>query len=269
MKRIFFVLAMVLLFVNVDAQELTPGGQAKNDGNDAFRNKDYVTAIQKWEQYMNSGEEGVAEDANTQTLYKKSFYYAARDFLQKKNYQSALDYFNKFLEKDKEAANDGEVAYTMAYCASKLNKNDEAISNFRKAISLGYKEDYCMFYIASIYKDMNDEAKMKEVLIDALEKYPTSKVKSKLIALLTIPMLKDASEPFNDANELAKVASSSDPNAYLVNMAKAVKKFEEAIPLFKDVLKYDPNNDQAKTYLKNCEDNISAFNTYKANLEKK
>lgn len=268
MKRIFFVLAMILFFANVNAQELSPGMQAKNDGNDAFRNKDYVSAIQNWEKYLNSGEEGVAEDENTPKLYVKSFLYAANGFLQKRNYQSALDYFNKYLEKDKEAEKDGKIAYTMGYCAMKLNSNDKALTYFQKAIDLGYKEDYSMFYIASIYKD-TDEAKMKEVLIDALEKYPTSKVKSKLVALLTIPMLKEAAEPFNEANELAKVASSSDPNEYLTNMAKAVTKFEEAMPLFKNVLKYDPNNDQAKEYLKNCQDNVSAFETYKANLEKK
>lgn len=268
MKRIFFVLAIILFFVNTNAQDLSPALQAKNDGNNAFRNKDYVSAIKNWEKYLNSGEEGVAKDENTPKLYVKSFLYAANGFLQKRNYQSALDYFNLYLEKDKAAAKDGKIAYTMGYCAMKLAAKDKALSYFQKAIELGYKEDYSMFYIANIYKD-TDEAKMKEVLMDALEKYPNSKVKSKLVALLTIPMLKEAAEPFNEGNNLAKVASSSDPNEYLTNMAKAVTKFEEAMPLFKKVLEYDANNDQAKEYLKNCEDNISAFETYKANLEKK
>lgn len=268
MKRIFFVLIMFILFVNAHAQELSPGLQAKNDGNDAFRNKDYVSAIKNWEKYLNSGEEGVADDVNTQSMYVKSFSYAAKAFRTNKEYQQALDYFQKYLEKDKEeAAKDGSIPYEMGYCAQKLEKNDLAVSYFQKAIELSYKEDYCMFYIASIYKDV-DEAKMKAVLIDALDKYPDSKIRDKFVALLTIPILKDAAEPFNQANELAKVAASEDPNAYVDNMAKAVAKFEEAIPLFNKVLKYDPENEQAKSYLKNCQDNIDAYNTYKENLKK-
>ncbi|MFA9390641.1 MAG: tetratricopeptide repeat protein [Prolixibacteraceae bacterium] len=270
MKRIFFILIMFLFFVNANAQDLSIGLQAKNDGNDAFRNKDYVSAITNWEKYLNSGEEGVEDDVNTQSMYVKSFSYAAKDFLSDKKYKQAFDYFQKYLEKDKvEAEKDPGFAYSMAYCAMKLDKNDLAISYFQKAIDFKYRADYCTFYVASIYKDINDEAKMKEVLINGLEKYPNSKVKPKLVALLTIPMLQEAAIPFNEANELAKVASSSDPNEYLTNMANAVVKFEEAIPLFNKVLEYDPSNDQAKAYLKNSVDNIDAFNTYRSNLEKK
>jgi len=52
-------------------------------------------------------------------------------------------------------------------------------------------------------------------------------------------------------------------------MRKAVEKFKESIPLLKNVLEVDPNNEQAINYIKNCEDNIKSFNDYKASLEKK
>lgn len=269
MKKIFLVLAMFLILFNINAQELSPGLQAKNDGNDAYINKDYVTAIKHWETYLNSGEEEVASDANTPTLYTKSFLYAANGFLQDKDYSKALEYFTKYLEKDEEAKSDGKIAYTIAYCNYELDKNAEAIGLFEKAIKLEYKEDYSMFYLASIYKKLEDEEKMKAILIEALDKYPTSKIKQKLVALLVFPLLREAAEPFNEANELAKVATSSDPSEYLANMGKAVTKFEVAKPLFEVVLKYDPNNDQASTYLKNCVDNISQYEEYKKSLEKK
>lgn len=271
MKRVLLVFTLFLFFVSaLSAQELSPGLQAKNDGNDAFRNKDYVTAIAQWEKYLSSGEEGVADDVNTQSLLVSSFKYAADNFLRTKDYQSALSYYEKYIQKGgEEAAKDGEIAYKMAFCANKLDKNDVALSEYQRSIDLAYREDMSMLYIASIYKDAGREDKMIETLKLAMEKYPNSKNRSKMAEMLTIPMLKEAAVPFNEANELAKSAATGDPTQYLENMGKAVEKFNEAIPLFKNVLEVDPSNEQASAYLKNCEDNISAFNTYKENLQKK
>lgn len=271
MKKVLFVFTLILFFVSaVNAQELSPGLQAKNDGNDAFREKDYVTAINNWEKYLNSGEEGVADDVNTESLYVSSFKYAADNFLRAKDYQSALRYYQQFVEKGgDEAKKEGEIAYKMAFCANKLDKNDLALSEYQRSIDLGYNEDMSMLYIASIYKDADREDKMIETLKLAMEKYPNSKNRSKMASMLSVPLLKEAAVPFNEANELAKSAATGDPTQYLVNMGKAVDKFNEAIPLFKSVLEVDPNNEQASTYMKNCEDNINAFNTYKDNLEKK
>ncbi|MDA3927923.1 MAG: tetratricopeptide repeat protein [Prolixibacteraceae bacterium] len=269
MKRILSVLVMFLFFVSAFAQDLSDGLVAKNAGNDAYRSKDYVSAIKNWEKYLASDEEGAEVDENTKSLYNKSFKYAANAFMKKKNYQNAYDYFQLFIDKNAEAAKDGKVAYTLSYCATKLKNYDDALSLYQKAIVNGYKEDVSMLYVANIYKKAGDEDKMKATLIDALAKYPTSKSKGKMAAMLTIPMLQEAAIPFNEANELAKAASSNEPTAYLTNMAKAVAKFETAIPLFQEVLKYDTTNDQAKNYIKNCEDNIKSYNDYKASLEKK
>ena len=79
-------------------------------------------------------------------------------------------------------------------------------------------------------------------------------------------MLKEAAVPFNEANELAKAASTSAPTEYVSNMEKAVSKFNTAIPLFDEVLKLDPTNDQANTYVNACKDNINSFKNYKASL---
>ena len=271
MKKILFFLAIISVFsVAAYAQELSKGLQAKNDGNAAYKNKDYVGAITHWEKYLNSGEEGVATDENTKSLYVKTFKYAADDYMiNKKNYASGLSYYEKYIEKaGAEAKNDGEVVFKMAFCADKLNKNDIALSLYQKSIDLKYRPDRCVFYIANIYKDAGDETKMMAILKDGMKKYPNSKIKPKMAEMLTIPMLKDAAVPFNEANELAKAASTGDPGEYLNNMAKAVAKFKAAIPLFEEVLQYDPNNDQAPTYINACKDNIKAFNEYQASLNK-
>ena len=270
MKKILLVFVVFSFIVNANAQDLSPALQAKNDGNDAFRNKDYIAAITSWEKYLNSGEEGVADDENTRGLYVNSFKYAADNYLRLKDYKSAYTYFENYIDKEGAAAQkDGEIAYKMAFCANKLDQKDLALSQYQRSIELGYKEDMCMLYMASIYKDANKEDKMIETLKTAMEKYPNSKNRSKMTDMLTIPMLKEAAVPFNEANELAKTAASDDPTQYIDNMGKAVEKFNASIPLFKNVLEVDPNNEQAINYIKNCEDNIKSFNDYKASLEKK
>ena len=273
MKRILFFLIVVSVFsaAAYAQQGLSEGLQAKNDGNASYKSKDFVGAIKHWEKYLNSGEESVATDENTKSLYVKTFKYAADDYMiNKKDYSSAFTYYQKYTEKaGDEAKNDGEIVYKMAYCANKLNKNDIALSFYQKCIDLKYRPDKCVLYIADIYKEANDEAKMMAILKDGMKKYPNSKIKSKMAQKLTTPMLKDAAIPFNEANELAKAAAGGDPTEYLNNMAKAVTKFKEAIPLFEEVLQYDPANDQAPTYINACKDNIKAFNDYKTNLNNK
>lgn len=269
MKRIFLAVVMLSFFATSFAQDLSDGLKAKNAGNEAYRNKNYVEAIENWESYFNSGEEGADTDANTKKLYRKSFKYAATDFMKSKNYSKAYDYFKQYREKaGEEAKADGKTAYYMAYCSNKMDNDDSALSHYQEAVELGYREDVSMLYMANIYKKNDNEEKMISILKKALEEHPNSKYRSKMLDMLTIPMLKVAAVPFNKANELAKAASTGDPNNYIANMAKAVDKFKEARPLFNEVLKIDPKNEQAKTYIDACNDNIKSFNDYKASLDK-
>ncbi|MDA3816378.1 MAG: tetratricopeptide repeat protein [Prolixibacteraceae bacterium] len=268
MKRIILAVVMITFFATSFAQDLSEGLKAKNAGNEAYRNKNYVEAIGSWEAYFNSGEEGAAEDANTQKLYKRSFKYAASNLMKAKNYSKAYDYFKQYREKgDEEAKTDGKTAYYMAYCANKMDKEDVALSHYQEAVELGYREDVSMLYMANIYKKNDDEQKMISTLKKALAEYPKSKYRSKMLDMLTIPMLKEAAKPFNAANELAKAASTGDPNSYIANMSKAVAQFKEAKPKFEEVLKVDPKNEQAKTYIDACNDNINSFNQYKDSLD--
>ncbi len=265
----FLVVVLFLFSLSTFGQDLSEGLQAKNNGNEAFRNKNYVEAISQWEKYFNSNEEGVASDENTKNLYNSSFKYAASDFLKNKDYESAFSYLQKYLEKGgEEAANDGSTAFNMALAANKMDKDDVALSFFQKSIDLKYKEDICAIYIANIYKGAGKDVKMEEVLKAAIEKYPDSNNLPKMKKMLVTPMLNEASVPFNQANELAKTASTSSPDDYLKNMELAVLKFTESIPLFESVLKYDETNEIANSYLKVCRDNIQSFYEYKSSIKK-
>lgn len=269
MKKFLFIFLMISFSIASFGQDLSAGLQAKNAGNEAYRNLDYIGAIKSWETYLNSGEEGVAEDTNTKELYNNSFKYAANEFMKNKDYQNAFDYFKKYVELGgDEAKKDGKTAHMMGFCANKTKANDLALSYFQKSIELGYKEDANLLYMADIYSDAGDVEKMKTTLFDAWEKYPESKLKPKMAAMLVVPLTAEASIPFNAGNELAKKASAS-PTEYLATMGLAVEKFNEAIPLFERVLKYDAKNVNAPTYINACKTNIAAYNEYKASLEKK
>jgi tetratricopeptide (TPR) repeat protein len=269
MKIVFF-LSTIIFSVSVFGQGLSKGNKAKNAGNEAFKKKDYVSAIKNWEKYFSSGEEGVATDLNTQNLYISGFKYAASGFLKNKNYQSAFSYYEKYFEKSgQKAERDSISIFNMAFSAKKISKNDVAFNMFQKSIGFNYKPDVCKLYLADIYRNMGDEAKMKEVLSDAMKQYPDSKYFGQMAAMLIKPFLREAAIPFNRANELAKEASTKKNADYISVMEQSCKKFQEAIPLFEKVLKYDPKNELARTYLKFSQDNIKSFNDYKAGLIKK
>jgi tetratricopeptide (TPR) repeat protein len=268
MKKLLFII--LVFFVTTVSGQLSEGLQAKNDGNDAYKANNYVLAIKHYEKYLSSGEEEVEDDLNTLTLLINSYKFAGNEFLKNQDYKSALSYFEKYMEKGgADASQDSRTVYSMAFASNKLNNNVLAVKYFQKSIELNYRPDMCKLYIADIYKGEGKDEQMKEVLVEAMEKHPDSKVFDKMASMLTTPLLRDAAVPFNRGNELAKEASSGSPNEYLVKMALAVEKFEEAIPLFQEALKFDAKNEMATTYLKVSQDNIKAFNDYKASLEKK
>jgi len=256
MRNVLFVMA---LFVSVLAysQGLSEGLKAKNDGNKAYRLKDYVLAIEKWENYFSSGEVGIAADTNTLNLYVRSLLYSAEGYVKKQDFNSAFIYYEKyFLKAGKKADNDGRTAFNMAFSAFKLKKYDVAKSYFQKSVDLGYKSDLCKLYLANIYRIWGNEGMLKEVLISAIEQHPGSKYIDKMALLLQAPLLREASIPFNQANELAKAASISTPADYETNTNLAREKFQESIPLFEKVLKYNPRNKQAIDCIIICKDNL-------------
>ena len=46
MKRLFIAVATLMFSFSAFAQDLTEGAQAKNAGNEAYRNKEFVKAIE-------------------------------------------------------------------------------------------------------------------------------------------------------------------------------------------------------------------------------
>lgn len=270
MKRLFIAVATLMFSFSAFAQDLTEGAQAKNAGNEAYRNKEFVKAIESWDKYLKSGEEGVEDDLNTKELFVSSHKFAADDFLSKDDNTNAVKYYKMYFEKGgDDAKKDEKSIFNTAMAARKLKDYPTAMEYFQKSDELNYRGDVSLYYVAVIHKELNNEDRMREVLEKALVKYPDSRFRQNMVNLITIPLLKEAAVPFNEANNLARAAGSGDPTAYVDNMSKAVSKFEETIPLLNKILEIDPNNDNAHKYLDACNQNIKDFNDYKASLEKK
>jgi hypothetical protein len=76
-------------------------------------------------------------------------------------------------------------------------------------------------------------------LVQGLENYPESRYFKNMSAMLSTQLMREASKPFNEANSLAGTASSTNIDAYISTMSKASQKYNEAVALFEEVLKYD------------------------------
>lgn len=281
MKKLGLFLGMALLVSAVcaqDAPEMTEGTKEKNAGNEAYNNKDYPTAIAHYEKYLNSGEEGIADDIYTANLYEMSYYYGANAFVKDKNFDKAYDYYKKFNNFGRsDTPNDGRFWFSFANTANKVNKDDEAMDYYKKCISLKYNEDACYFAVAQIFRSAEAIDSMKQYLVYGIENFPQSRYYGKMLLLFSTQELKEAVAPFNEASTWSKKAAEAgtDINVYLTNMEKAVAKYKEAIPMFEDVLKYPGVDDKTKANeakaqgnITVCKESIKRYEDYRKTIKK-
>lgn len=88
MKKVLFTLTMIAIGFAGYAEE---AAVLKNAGNDAFKSKDYKTALAKYSAYLTSGEEGTAND-------KATVYNAAVCARKLDNYDTAIKYYNQCID---------------------------------------------------------------------------------------------------------------------------------------------------------------------------
>ncbi len=281
MKKIALFFAAALMTGAVAAQDapvLTDALKAKNAGNEAYNNKDYVTAIAEYEKYIKSGEEGVADDIYTQNLYEMSFYYAGNLFLQEKNYEKAYEYFEKFQNLGRsDTPTDGRFLYNFANTARQLKKNDVAKDLYSKCLAIDYNQDACNYAIAMMSRTDKQVDTMLVYVNRLIEAGPEGKYYPTALLLLQTEQLKDAVEPFNQASTWSQKAGAagSDVNAYVANMSKAVDLYKQAIPLFEKVLaipgvddKTKANLDKATANIKVCKESIDRFESYRKTIKR-
>ncbi len=282
MKKFFAILMLAAMstaaFAQDEAPVLTEGQKAKNAGNEAYNQKDYVTAIANYEKYLSSGEEGVADDLYTLNLYEMSFYYAGNTFLRAKDYNRAYEYFTKFQNLGRsDTPTDCRFMYNYANTANKLDKDAEALALYQKCIDIDCNKDACYFAIAQIHRAAGREDEMMKVVSYGLDSLGQvgNRYYSKMLLLYQTNELKDATEVLKKAQGYAQKASGADIATYLTNMTQACKLYEEVIPMYEDVLKYpgvddktNANVSKAKSSIEVCKSSIEAFESYRKTIKK-
>jgi tetratricopeptide (TPR) repeat protein len=178
--------------------------------------------------------------------------------LRTKNYKGALELFEKSIAIWEEGVEmDTKMVYNTATSARKIKDHEKALKYYTMAKELGYKPDYCTYYIAKSLNSLNKEAEMEKVLVAGLKEYKTSKAAGPMKKMLVTYYLKEGATPYNEAGGILATAAKAEPKQYDGIIAKANAKFEEAKPFFEKVLEVDPNNASAKATLAEINDRLS------------
>jgi tetratricopeptide (TPR) repeat protein len=178
--------------------------------------------------------------------------------LRTKNYKSALELFEKSIAIWEEGVDmDTKMVYNTATSARKIKNYEKALKYYTMAKELGYKPDYCTYYIAKSLNSLNKEDEMEKVLVAGLKEYKTSKAAGPMKKMLVTYYLKEGAIPYNEAGGILATAAKADPKQYDGIIAKANSKFEEAKPYFEKVIEVDPNNASAKATLAEINDRLS------------
>ncbi|HPL06549.1 MAG TPA: hypothetical protein PLW96_04795, partial [Bacteroidales bacterium] len=200
-KTALFFLALLPIITVLAQEEPSETDKIKNEGNIAYNQKDYITAIGHWEKYLNSGAEGVADDIYTLSLYESAHKYAGFTMIQAKEYEAAFDYFTKYASFGRsDTPTDGNFLFNYANLSRQCGKDSLALDLYDQCIELKYRDDASVYSKALILKDKEDIEQMKEVLLKGLENYPESRYAQNMSSMLSTQLMREASKPFNEAN---------------------------------------------------------------------
>ena len=167
-------------------------------------------------------------------------------------YDKAEIYYLKTLELGPKYA---RVNLNLASIYEKTNRTDEAVEQYLKAISLFFEHDFyqevldyseavlkldpknylALFYLASYYYEKKSSDKVEEYLFASLKSNPRFPLTNQFLGFINEDKgnIDIAIEYFLTAAE------------YLFNDGY----YEAAIPILKDIIELDPNNEIAKQYL--------------------
>ncbi len=217
MKRLFFILAIFLSPVLSFAQDSKSAAEVKNAGNEALRAKNYKGALEMYEKYLGSGEEGVATDS-------KTIYNMATCARKLKIYDKAL----KFLNKTKDLGYKADAA-TFYIGSVYKSKGDDAKAKevFEKALvdypSSRYLPNFKKQVTTYMNKDAADIFNEANTIAGKASGKPAAEY---------LEIMKGAVAKFNEAKSAFKKVLEIDANnkvavASMRNIDAAVKAYED------------------------------------------
>jgi len=196
---------------------------------------------------------GLAAQDKTAADYKNE----GNDALRNKDYATALELYEKAIENWEEGEPEDAMVYNAATCARRIENFDKAIKYYNMAKDRGFRDDIATYYIAYLMGKQGKAEEMEEFLKGAVEEYQNSKYIGHMKKLLVNYYLKKASDPYNEASQILASAQNADPSQYDEITANANEEFRKAQKWFEKALEIDPDNEDAKSSLKEIEERLA------------
>ena len=220
MKRVFFIIAVCLCVLAVNAQVVEKTfAELKNEGNAAIKIKDFPKALELYEQALVKwGDKPIAD---TSMIYNMGLC-----AINSKNYEKALKYFDQTIGLNYKKVN------SLLYKADvyRITKKDaETLKTLETALSLSPEDAKVKSKLAAYYVNEANGYYSKG-----------SAIITKANGQITAGKLKTSDEPYKQAEK------------------QAVDEFKKALPSIEKALSYDPNNATAKQLKAACEQAIKS-----------
>jgi len=278
MKKVVLLLFAVCVTVVSFAQD---AAEKINQANDALQAKEYAKALELYESAMaNLGDVQVPEAINfniglaayNADKYEKAIQYFEKAVVAKANVDKAYEYMAGSyakLDKTNEAldtyskaieANPAEKAslsYNAGIVAYKGKAYQKAVDFFTAAVAGNYKGETSQYYKAVALNKLNKDAEYKAALEEGVAKFPTDDKLSKGLANVYVSegndLYKKGAEILSAANTKVNAGSlSTADEAYVAEVGKAKKEFSSAVEVLEKALKLDAGNANATKLLEAC-----------------
>ncbi len=177
------VLLVSMLALSAFAQDINQAGNLFNEGNEAVKNNQFETAIQKYTEAMEMAEklgpEGEMIVINAQSQIPQLYYkMGVTDYGAKKvdkaisEFEKAIEYGTKYndpgtVEKAKNTI--PKLYYSKGASAYKSKNYEEALANYQKAVDNNPEYSRAYYGMAITYNKIGDTPKMKESFDTALK----------------------------------------------------------------------------------------------------
>jgi tetratricopeptide (TPR) repeat protein len=272
MKKYFFLLAAVLLSFAALAQD---AAELINKANEAMKSKQYAEAFDAYDKAMNNlgdvevdaainfniGFAALQADKNEAAIkyfdkaieaganVSKSWEYKASAYNKLKNFELALESFEKAIETSTEDT--GALSFNAAVLAFRLENFAKTAQYFDNAFKANFRPQDAIFNKAAALNRMGDSKGYKDALVAGNEKFPTDK---KIAAALANVYVSEGNEVYREGAEILNTANTkanegaytTEDDAYKAEMAKAKAEFKKAMELLEGALKLDATNANAQ-----------------------
>ncbi|MCU4164658.1 tetratricopeptide repeat protein [Carboxylicivirga caseinilyticus] len=173
--------------------------------------------------------------------------------LKAKDYKTALGLYEQAIASWEEEM-DAAMVYNAATCAYKTKANDKAIKYYLQAKGLDYKADACNYYCYKIYDAQGNEAEMKKLSDESIEKFPTSKYTTAIKKDLVKPLVSKANELYASAQAKLNARTSDNADQWATLKSESVALCDEAIAKCDEVLSIYKGEKNAPTIKARCEE---------------